>query len=42
MGSNNINVLDLYVRHSSTERAAPVLTMDAGATELLRGAGFSA
>jgi prephenate dehydrogenase len=46
MGSNNINILDLYVRHSNTERAALVLTIDAeAATEaanLLRGAGFSA
>ena len=29
MGSNNINILDLYVRHSNTERAALVLTLDA-------------
>ena len=46
MGSNNINILDPYVRHSNTERAALVLTLDSGAaeeaTELLRGAGFSA
>jgi len=44
MGSNNINILDLYVRHSNTERAALVLTLDAGdapeARELLREAGF--
>ena len=31
MGSNNINILDLYVRHSNTERAALVLTLDAKA-----------
>jgi prephenate dehydrogenase len=46
MGSNNINILDLYVRHSNTERAALVLTLDADAApvaqELLRGAGFRA
>ena len=46
MGSNNINILDLYVRHSNTERAALVLTVDAGVAEeamwLLRDAGFSA
>lgn len=46
MGSNNINILDLYVRHSNTERAALVLTLDAGdaarARQLLRGAGFGA
>ncbi len=46
MGSNSINILDLYVRHSNTERAALVLTMDARAAveamQLLRGAGFSA
>jgi prephenate dehydrogenase len=46
MGSNNINILDLYVRHSNTERAALVLTLDAEAAqrarELLRGAGFRA
>lgn len=44
MGSNSINILDLYVRHSNTERAALVLTLDAEAAlqarELLRGAGF--
>jgi prephenate dehydrogenase len=44
MGSNNINILDLYVRHSNTERAALVLTLDAGdapeARDLLREAGF--
>ena len=46
MGSNNINILDLYVRHSNTERAALVLTLDARdalhARELLGGAGFGA
>ena len=46
MGSNNINILDLYVRHSNTERAALVLTLDAEsiplAQELLREAGFGA
>ena len=46
MGSNSINILDLYVRHSNTERAALVLTLDAGAAEKARGllheAGFGA
>jgi prephenate dehydrogenase len=46
MGSNNINILDLYVRHSNTERAALVLTLDADAApaarERLREAGFRA
>jgi prephenate dehydrogenase len=46
MGSNNINILDLYVRHSNTERAALVLTLDAEAAqtarELLREAGYRA
>ena len=46
MGSNNINILDLYVRHSNTARAALVLTLDAEAAqqarELLRSAGFTA
>ena len=46
MGSNNINILDLYVRHSNTERAALVLTLDAEAAplarDLLRRAGFRA
>jgi prephenate dehydrogenase len=46
MGSNGINILDLYVRHSNTERAALVLTLDADAAEkaraLLHGAGFGA
>ena len=44
MGSNNINIHDLYVRHSDTERAALVLTLDAKAAplaqDLLREAGF--
>ena len=46
MGSNSINILDLYVRHSNTERAALVLTLDAGASQkarkLLHSAGFGA
>ncbi len=46
MGSNNINILDLYVRHSNTERAALVLTLDDEAArlarELLREEGFTA
>ncbi|MEW6638625.1 MAG: prephenate dehydrogenase/arogenate dehydrogenase family protein [Actinomycetota bacterium] len=46
MGSNNINILDLYVRHSNTERAALVLTLDSEdaplARALLRDAGFRA
>jgi prephenate dehydrogenase len=46
MGSNDINILDLYVRHSNTERAALVLTLDAEAAQearrLLRTAGFTA
>ncbi len=46
MGSNNINILDLYVRHSNTERAALVLTLDAEAVplaqKLLWEAGFRA
>ncbi len=46
MGSNDINILDLYVRHSNTERAALVLTLDADAAphaqKLLREAGFGA
>ena len=46
MGSNDINILDLYVRHSNTERAALVLTLDARAAErardLLGEAGFRA
>ena len=39
MGSNSINILDLYVRHSNTERAALVLTLDAEAAP--RGARFA-
>jgi prephenate dehydrogenase len=46
MGSNDINILDLYVRHSNTERAALVLTLDADAApyaqKLLHEAGFGA
>jgi len=46
MGSNGINILDLYVRHSNTERAALVLTLDSGdsgsARELLQRSGFAA
>ena len=46
MGSNGINILDLYVRHSNTERAALVLTLDSGAAgnarRLLQESGFSA
>jgi prephenate dehydrogenase len=46
MGSNGINILDLYVRHSNTERAALVLTLDADVAEearrLLRESGFGA
>src|SRR5215216_118763 len=46
MGSNGINILDLYVRHSNTERAALVLTLDADDAEearrLLRESGFGA
>ncbi len=46
MGKSNINILDLYVRHSNTERAALVLTLDSKAAptarELLREAGFAA
>ncbi len=46
MGSNDINILDLYMRHSNTEHAALVLTLDAEAVpvaqELLREAGFTA
>ncbi len=46
MGSNDINILDLYVRHSNTERAALVLTLDAGdapqARALLHDSGFGA
>lgn len=46
MGSNNINILDLYVLHAGTERAALILTLDANAAplarELLHDAGFNA
>jgi prephenate dehydrogenase len=46
MGSNDINILDLYVRHSNTERAALVITLDAEAAfqarKLLHEAGFGA
>ncbi len=46
MGKNNINILDLYVRHSDTERAALILTLDADAAllarELLISEGFRA
>jgi prephenate dehydrogenase len=46
MGSNDINILDLYMQHSDTHHAALVLTIDASslerATQLLRGAGFHA
>jgi prephenate dehydrogenase len=46
MGKSNINIHDLYVRHSNTERAALVLTLDAEAVplaqELLWEAGFRA
>jgi prephenate dehydrogenase len=46
MGSNGINILDLYVRHSNTERAALILTLDVdaakSASKLLREAGFRA
>ena len=45
MGSNDINILDLYMRHSNTERAALVLTLDADAAsvaqDLLCEAGFT-
>ena len=46
MGSNDINILDLYMEHSDTQHAALVLTIDAGSVEralgLLRDAGFRA
>src|SRR5215204_3767666 len=46
MGKSNINIHDLYVRHSNTERAALVLTLDAEAVplaqKLLWEAGFGA
>jgi prephenate dehydrogenase len=45
MGSSDINILDLYMRHSNTERAALVLTLDADAAQvaqdLLCEAGFT-
>lgn len=45
MGSNSINIVDLYVRHSNTERAALVLTIDsesvALARDLLGDSGFA-
>jgi prephenate dehydrogenase len=44
MGANDINILDLYMQHSDTHRAALVLTIDAElvdrARTLLGGAGF--
>lgn len=46
MGSNDINILDLYVQHSNSHRAAVVLTLDAEvvgrAISLLGKAGFHA
>lgn len=46
MGSNDINILDLYMEHSDTRHAALVLTLDAGSVEraldLLHRAGFHA
>jgi len=46
MGKNDINILDLYMRHSNTERAALVLALDVEAVplaqQLLREAGFRA
>jgi prephenate dehydrogenase len=46
MGSNDINILDLYMQHSDTRHAALVLTIDAAsidrALRLLRGDGFHA
>lgn len=42
MGSNSINILDLYVRHSNTERAALVLTLDSDAVKLARELLFEA
>lgn len=45
LGSHDINILDLYVRHSNTERAALVLTIKAAkakdAQDLLLDAGFA-
>jgi prephenate dehydrogenase len=46
MGSNDINILDLYMQHSDTHHAALVLTIDAVSVDralgLLRGADFHA
>ncbi|TCJ20749.1 prephenate dehydrogenase/arogenate dehydrogenase family protein [Rubrobacter taiwanensis] len=46
LGSRNINILDLYMRHSHTERAALVLTLSSAqvkeARAALREAGFGA
>ena len=46
MSSNNINIPDIRMRHSNTERAALVLTLDARdaphARSLLNEAGFGA
>jgi prephenate dehydrogenase len=46
MGKNGINILDLYMRHSNTERAALVLALNVEAVplaqRLLREAGFRA
>jgi prephenate dehydrogenase len=46
MGSNDIDIHDLYMQHSDTEHAALVLTLDADAAAkalgLLHGAGFRA
>lgn len=45
MGSSSINILDLYVRHSNTERAALILTVDSEsiplAQKLLGNSGFA-
>ena len=37
MGSNNINILDLYVRHPTPRGVALVLTLDAEAAQQARG-----
>lgn len=46
LGSNDINIQDLYMEHSDTRHAALVLTIDAGAVDralsLLRDHGFRA
>jgi prephenate dehydrogenase len=46
MGSNDINIVDLYMQHSDTRHAALVLTIDAASVEraltLLHEAGFHA